>query len=84
MNTSSTGVDIAGAVLRVEVARRWRLVKPWHVEIRRRDSGRLVRRLEYVTYLEAEASARRIEKDLTAVPLDSFCHTYLIPRAKTR
>lgn len=83
MGTSSINQRAAGDLLMVEVARRWRVGRPWQVQIRRRDNNRLVQRLSCPTYAEAESLARRAEHDL-AGPLDGFCHTYLIMRAALR
>lgn len=84
MGTSSINTSVAGDFLRVKVARRWRLGRTWQVQIRRRDNDRLLQRLAYATYVEAEILARRAEKDLASESLDAFCHTYLITRAATR
>lgn len=82
MGTSND--DVAGELLTVEVARRWRVGRAWQVQIRRRDNGRLLQRLGCATYAEAETLARRAEKDLASDSLEAFCHTYLIRLAAVR
>lgn len=83
MRTGSIDQRVAGDLLIVVVARRWRLGRTWQVQIHRRDDDRLLQRLACATYAEAETLARRAERDL-ADSLDAFCHTYLITRAALR
>ena len=75
--------NTAAEVLIVEVSRGWRVGRPWQVQIRRRDNDRVVQRLACASDTEAENLAQRAQQDL-ALPLDAYCHTYLITRADVR